>query len=123
MLCNGRVARMAAVFFIRLCKANFEGFRNQLKKDGMAFEGGVGMQDIDQATTTTTPTTTINNYGFAEVDGNGSSLTAVSGSSFDNLTQQELPELLLKAARRKEIALHRDQDRVAPSACVRSFES
>ena len=31
VLCNGRVARMAAIFTIRLCKAILEGFKNQLE--------------------------------------------------------------------------------------------
>ena len=51
------VARMAAIFPIRLCKAILEGFRNQLKKDGVVFEGVVGMHDADQSNSTTaTPT-------------------------------------------------------------------
>ena len=48
---------MAAIFPIRLCKAILEGFRNQSKKDGVVFEGVVGMHDTDQTdNATTTPT-------------------------------------------------------------------
>ena len=45
MLCSWKVARMAAVFPIRLCKAILGGPREQLKKDRTVIEGHVGMRE------------------------------------------------------------------------------
>ena len=50
--------RLAAIIPIRLCKAIAAGRRKELKKDGVALDGVVGMRDIDQTTTTTTTMTT-----------------------------------------------------------------
>ena len=74
MLCYGQVARMAAIFLIRLCKATLEGLRNQLRQDGVVLECVFGMHKIDQTKTTktatpTTPTTTVNDDEYAEVGG------------------------------------------------------
>ena len=48
ILRNGRVARMAAIFPVRLCKAILSGFQQQLKKDGIVHDGTVGMNEADQ---------------------------------------------------------------------------
>ena len=45
-MCNGRVARMAAIFPIRLCKAILSGLRDQLKRDGTVIDGHAGMHEI-----------------------------------------------------------------------------
>ena len=39
LMCNGRVARMAAIFPLRLCKAILRGLRDQLKADGVVQNG------------------------------------------------------------------------------------
>ena len=41
VLCDGRVARIAAIFPIRLRKAILEGLGNQLNKDGVVLDGAV----------------------------------------------------------------------------------
>ena len=103
-----RAWRMAALFPIRLCKAIFEGFWNQLKKDGVVFEGVVGMHDIDQTNNaTTTPTRAsprdLCAFEHAEVDGHILTFDSGEGPFFDDLIKQERPTLLVKAARRKEL--------------------
>ena len=50
-LCSGGVARRAAIYPFRLCKAILQGFRNQLRRDGVMEVNVVGMQvscDYDQ---------------------------------------------------------------------------
>ena len=46
MLCNGCVARMAAIFPLKLCRAIL-GLRNQLRNDGALINGHVGMQEYE----------------------------------------------------------------------------
>ena len=41
--CRGKVARMAALYHFKLCRAILVGVRKQLKKDGVCKEGFVGM--------------------------------------------------------------------------------
>ena len=55
------------------------------------------MHDIDQ----TVPTTTVTNYEYAEVGCHVLRFESGEGPFFDDLTKQELPKLLVKAARRK----------------------
>ena len=58
------------------------------------------MHDIDQTTNaTTTPTTTIDIHEYAEIDGHVLKFDSGEGPFLDNLTKQELPELLVKPAR------------------------
>ena len=47
VLCNGRAARMAAIFPLKLCRAIHGGLRDQLCKDGVFLNGHVGMQGQD----------------------------------------------------------------------------
>ena len=49
ILCNGKVARQAAVFPMRLCHAILAGLRNELRKEGTVEYGVVGM--LERATT------------------------------------------------------------------------
>ena len=42
--CSGQAARGAAIYPFRLCKAILQGFRNQLRRDGVAEVNVVGMQ-------------------------------------------------------------------------------
>ena len=115
MLCNGRVARMAAIFPLKLCKAILSGFRDQLKKDGILINGIVGMQECNQEDKAS-PGDDQCVYGL---DGkvnmcvseshyttrNGQVLKFDSGEGpfYDDLTKQQLPTELVKAARRKEL--------------------
>ena len=41
--CRGKIARMAAVYHFKLCRAILVGFRKQLQKDGICRDGFVGM--------------------------------------------------------------------------------
>ncbi len=43
-VCEGKVARNAAIYPFALCKAILRGFRKQLKADGIVEDGAVGMQ-------------------------------------------------------------------------------
>ena len=47
ILCNGRVARLAAIFPFRLCKAILSGFSNQLRRDGVTAPGVIGMHGAE----------------------------------------------------------------------------
>ena len=47
ILCNGRVARSAAIFPVRLCKAILSGSSNQLRRDGVTTPGVIGIQEAD----------------------------------------------------------------------------
>ena len=103
-------------------RPSFYGFRAQLNKDGVAFEGVVGMHDIDQTTNaTTTPTTTIDIHEYAEVDGNVLKFESGEGPLFDDLTKQELPEFLVKATRRNRMD-HVEGNTEVSSTCVRGLE-
>ena len=116
VLCNGRVARMAAIFPLKLCRAILSGFRDQLKKDGILVNGTVGMQQNGRGIKTTTTDDDHCAYGL---DGslnmcaaeeycatkNGEVLKSDNGEGpfYDDLTKQQLPSELVKAARRKEL--------------------
>ena len=43
--CRGQVARKAAVYDFKLCKAILMGFRDQLRADGLYKDGFVGMME------------------------------------------------------------------------------
>ena len=45
ILCNGRVARWAAIFQVRCCKAILSGFSSQLRRDGVTTPGVIGMHE------------------------------------------------------------------------------
>ena len=47
VLCNVRVARTAAIFPVKLCKAILSGFSRQLRRDGLVTEGVVGMHECE----------------------------------------------------------------------------
>ena len=116
ILCNGRVARMAAIFPVRLCKAILGGLRTQLKKDGVIADGHVGMQPVDMSNK---EEQLRDDQSVFEVDGqahvciddyyaktcHGEILKFDNGEGpfFDDLTKQQLPTELVKIARRKEL--------------------
>jgi len=83
-LCNGRVARQAAVFPFELCRAILTGFRRQMVREGRMMEGVVGMQEpVDLSVFITQ--------------------TERDGKVYDDMTGQELPYELVVEARRKEL--------------------
>ena len=41
--CRGKIARIAAVHHLKLCRAILVGFRKQLQKEGICQDGFVGM--------------------------------------------------------------------------------
>ena len=47
-LCNGMVARRAATYPFRLCRAILAGFRKQLLLDGILRHGAIGMQYVGE---------------------------------------------------------------------------
>ena len=47
ILCNGRVARFAAMFPVRRYKAILSGFSNQLRRDGVTAPGVIGMHEAE----------------------------------------------------------------------------
>ena len=117
MLCNGRAARMAAAFPLKLCRAILGGLRNQLRKDGILLNGHVGMQERDREAKMIL-THDDDDCGY-NLDGSlilcvgeglvetrhGQLLKFDSGEGpfFDDLTKQQLPPALVKAARKKEL--------------------
>ena len=48
ILSNGRVALLAAICPVKLCKAILSGFSNQLLRDGVTSPGVIGMHEADQ---------------------------------------------------------------------------
>ena len=47
VLCNGRFARMAAIFPVNLCKAILRGLSRPVRKDGLITDGVVGMNEFE----------------------------------------------------------------------------
>ena len=112
--CRGLVARKAAVYPAKLCKAILRGLKDQLRRDGYTCNGVVGMQEVGSVTEENCVDKfgVIKNYAMRaeatveEVEINGYVFRFDSGEGpfFDDLTGQELPTLLVKEARRKELA-------------------
>ena len=113
-LCNGRAARMAAIFPVRLCKAILNGFRAQLRNDGMVLDGSVGIHESgsgckrDRMEASTHPCGSPHALDFSDGDyveayGQIFKLDNGQGPFYDDLTKQLLPALLVKEARKKEI--------------------
>ena len=104
VLCNGRVARMAATLPIRLCKATLKGLCDQLRKYGTVIDGHAGMHERSM---------TKNGFislcgaqepeGFVEYDGHVLKFDNGESPFFDDLAKQELSAPLVNAARKKEL--------------------
>jgi len=118
ILCNGRVARMAAIFPVRLCKAILGGLRDQLRADGAVHDGVVGIHEherhVSNDADVSSPASCRVEPGvvtdpscgedkYAIVDGHLLKFDDGQGPFFDDLTRQQLPSLLVKAARKKEL--------------------
>ena len=98
--CRGKVARMAALYHFKLCRAILVGFRNQLKKDGVCKEGFVGMLE---ACPEEVPAT-LNCYSLTSSDGHVLKVQIENDQIFkDDLTGQVLDATLVRAARKKEL--------------------
>ena len=105
VLCNGRVARMAAIFPLKLCRAILGGLKSQLKKDGVVCNGQVGMHAHDPEGEDDDG---YLNMCAAEMhvdvgDGHIMKIDNGEGPFFDDLTKQQLPTELVKLARKKEL--------------------
>ena len=114
ILCNGKVARMAAVYPVKLCKAILTGLRDQLRSDGVVIDGIVGMHEMPDEHVEQT---------CVNVDGHALRFDNGEGPFFDDLTKQELSTPLVKAARRKELQYFEDKHvwrRVPISEAVRA---
>ena len=100
--CRGKVARMAAVYDFKLCRAILVGFRKQLQKDGLCKDGFTGMLEASmerEETPLALPCMLLSGK-------NGEVLKVqVSNSETfrDDLTGQELDPQLVRAARAKEL--------------------
>ena len=68
-------------------------FSKQLRRDGLVTEGVVGMHECECG----------RNHEAEEDDGSIMSMQGVEGPFYDDLTRQQLPTQLVKAARRKEL--------------------
>ena len=96
--CRGKVARMAALYHFKLCRAILVGFRNQLKKDGMCQEGYVGMLEREE-----TPEL-LSCFNLTSASGHVLKVQIENEQTFrDDLTGQALDPSLVKAARAKEL--------------------
>ena len=95
---------MAAIFPIKLCKAILSGLKQQLRKDGVVLNGTVGLHERCNGNYNDNGNDNDNdNDNYYECDGHILKFDSGEGPFFDDLTQQELPRLLVKAARRKEL--------------------
>ena len=121
MLRNSRVARVAAIFSLKLCRAILGGLRNQLGKNGVLLNGHVGRQEYtgdSKVNLTHDEDDDDDDCGY-NLDGSlhlcaskdvvetrhGQILKFDTGEGpfFDDLTKQQLPTSLVKAARKKEL--------------------
>ena len=99
--CRGQVARLAAVYHFKLCRAILVGMRRQLDRDGKTRPGDVGMLDDGW------DGECADHGGDARqlVGRNGCVLNINMASSpfRDDLTGQPLDEKLVREARQKEL--------------------
>ena len=96
--CRGKIARQAAVYHFKLCRAILVGFRAQLRKDGTCTDGFVGIlesrMECDRLPV----------YKLTDVDGAVLHVQVEGEPVFrDDLTGQLLPPDLVRAARAKEL--------------------
>ena len=92
ILCNGRVARMAAMYQIKSCKAILSGFKAHAKHDGIIKDGIIGMfeHDSDKPKMADAQARLMEGDD-AEADGYMMRFDDGEGPSFDDITKQELP--------------------------------
>ena len=100
--CRGKVARMAAVYDFKLCRAILVGFRKQLQKDGMCKDGFVGM--LEATMEREDVPATLPCLMFSAKNGQVLKVQVSNGETFrDDLIGQELDPELVRAARAKEL--------------------
>ena len=105
ILCHGRVARRAAVYLMRFCRAVLVGLRNHLRHGGMIEVGAVGMLDRGPYTDVVDVACANNGYSDGRLyfaDGYALRIGDGCGPFFDDLTGQPMPLELVKQDRRKE---------------------
>lgn len=96
--CSGKVARMAAMYHFKLCRAILVGFRKQLTVDGTCKEGFIGLLGASTERTEAAPARCMNYGGqILEVEIGGGPIYR------DDLTGQVLDPALVKIARQKEL--------------------
>ena len=97
--CRGRIARMAAVYSFKLCRAILVGFRNQLRTDGKFEDGFVGiMESFDKEQEE------YDQYRMSDTSGAIFHIQVSNEPVYrDDLTGQPLPPELVRAARAKEL--------------------
>ena len=97
VVCNGRRARMAAIYHFKLCKAILVGFRNQMVKDNRCKSGFVGLTESFED-----EPDPLLHIGMTEAE--VCSMQESGGEEFrDDVTGQLLRPDLVREARRKEL--------------------
>ena len=97
--CRGRVARKAAVYDFKLCKAILMGFRDQLRADGLYKDGFVGMLEDRGEKPEPMPV-----YQITSSCGTILKVQIENSESFkDDLTGQPLAPDLVRIARKLEL--------------------
>ena len=93
VLCNGRVARMAAIFPVKLCKPILSGFSRQLRKDGLITDGVVGMHECEHGRNREAKVDDGSVMSVQSVEMHGHILKFDDGEGpfYDDLTKQQLP--------------------------------
>ena len=96
---------MAAIFAVKLCKAILSGFSRQLRKDGLVTDGVVGMDECEHGRNRADQIDDGSVMSVQSVEMHGHILKFDNGEGpfYDDLTKQQLPTQLVKAARRKEL--------------------
>ena len=97
--CRGKVARKAAVYDFKLCRAILAGFRDQLRQDGLYKDGFMGLLEDrgDKPNTQTIPV-----YHLTDSDGSILRVVIQDGETYkDDLTGQLLPPDLVRVARKQ----------------------
>ena len=97
--CRGKVARMAAVYSFKLCRAILVGFRNQLRADGRFQDGFVGiLESFDNEQEL------FDTYRISDSSGAVFHVKVSNEPVYkDDLTGQPLPPELVRQARAKEL--------------------
>ena len=99
---RAKIARMAAVYHFKFCRAILVGFRNQLRIDGICKDGFVGMLEGSMEREDVPAVLPC----FNLTNGKGVSIKAqIEGGQIfkDDLTGQPLDPTLVGAARKKEL--------------------
>ena len=96
MLCNGKTARLAAIYPFELCRAILEGFARQMELDGKMTRGSVGLhlaEEVDEGI-----------YIICNAHGEILKMRVDGEEEFrDDLTGQLLDPKLVREARAKEM--------------------